>query len=365
MMLVKDIVQVFEKFAPLSLQESYDNSGLIIGDGNMPVNGVLITIDVTDAVLDEALSLNCNMIVSHHPLIFSGLKKLTGKGLIQRCVVKAIKNDIAIFSCHTNADSVKAGVSGRMADMLSLQNREILAPLKGELKKLVTFVPTVHADKVREAIFNVGAGHIGNYDSCSYNVLGKGTFRANDDANPFVGEKGELHYEEEVRVEVIFPKYIQSELIPALLKAHPYEEVAYDIYPLENTFNHVGMGIIGELEVEMDEMAFLLRLKQVFKTGGIRYTQLLNKKVKKVALCGGSGSGLLPDAIRLGADCFITGDFKYHQFFDADGKILIADIGHYESEQFTKEIFYELLMKNLPKFAVHFSSINTNPINYL
>ncbi|MDP4186251.1 MAG: Nif3-like dinuclear metal center hexameric protein, partial [Bacteroidota bacterium] len=269
------------------------------------------------------------------------------------------------YAAHTNIDSVAGGVSGRMCDKLGLTNRSILSPLQNHLKKLVTFVPLAQAEQVRQALFQSGAGVIGNYDQCSYNLEGSGTFRGNDQTHPFVGSKGELHFEKEIRIETIFPKHIQNNVIRALLESHPYEEVAYDIYPLDNEFPTVGMGMIGELPEPVEEVEFLQKVKQAFECKVIRYTKPLKHPVKKVALCGGAGSSLLGMAIASGADVFITGDFKYHQFFDAEDRIMIADIGHFESEQFTKEVFSEILTKKFPKFALHLSGIKTNPVNYL
>ena len=364
-MLLKQITQYVESIAPLAFQESYDNSGLIIGHPDDEISGILITLDITEEILDEAIRKGLNLIICHHPIVFSGIKKLNSKNYIERCVAKAIKNDIAIYAAHTNLDSVFGGVNSKICEKLELQNCKILAPIPQFLKKLVTFVPVADAEKVRTAIFEAGAGHIGNYDSCSYNVNGRGTFRGNDKTNPYVGEKNQLHFEEEVRIETIFPKHIQSKVIQALLQAHPYEEVAYDIYPLENDYQQAGIGMIGELAEVMDEISFLKKLKAIFGCEVVKHTQLLGKPIRKVAVCGGAGSSYLSKAIAQKADIFVSGDFKYHQFFDAEKQIVIADIGHYESEQFTKEVFYELLTKKFPKFAVHLSAINTNPVSYL
>ena len=361
---IKNITTFFEDLAPLKLQESYDNAGLIVGDSNIEVNSVLVTLDVTEEVVEEAIKLNAQLIVSHHPIVFSGLKKITGKNYVEKILLKAIKNDIAIYAAHTNLDSITGGVNGKICEKLGLENCKILQPVSGQLKKLVTFIPVEHTDKIREEIFAAGAGHIGNYDSCSFNLEGEGTFRGGEDTNPYVGKKGKINSEKEIRFETIFPAYLQGKIIGALLNAHPYEEVAYDIYPLDNKFDKVGMGMLGILPDEKSESDFLIQLKKTFKTGIIKHTALLNKNVKKVAVCGGSGSFLLNQAIAAGADFFVTGDFKYHQFFDAENKIVIADIGHFESEQFTKELFYELLTKNFPKFAVHLSEVNTNPVFY-
>ncbi|MFA5328959.1 MAG: Nif3-like dinuclear metal center hexameric protein [Prolixibacteraceae bacterium] len=363
-MQIKEITQFIESVAPLALQESYDNAGLILGQPDDEISGVLISLDITEEIIDEAIAKNLNLVVAHHPIIFSGIKKLNGKNYIERCVIKAIKNNIAVYAAHTNLDSVFGGVNSKICEKIDLQNCRILAPIPDFLKKLVTFVPTEHAEKIRQALFDAGAGNIGNYDSCSFNQNGTGSFRGNDRANPFVGEKNQLHYENETRIETVFPKNIQSRVIQALLEAHPYEEVAYDIYPLENEYTQAGIGMIGELQEPMEETEFLEKLKNTFNCRVIKHTHLSGNPLKRVAVCGGSGSSYLKNAIAQQADIFISGDFKYHQFFDAEQKIVIADIGHFESEQFTKEVFYELLTKKFPKFAVHLSAINTNPVNY-
>jgi len=364
-MRLKEITRYIESVAPLAFQESYDNAGLIIGQPDDEISGILITLDVTEDILDEAIRKNLNLIIAHHPIIFSGIKKLNGKNYIERCIAKAIKNDIAIYAAHTNLDSVFGGVNSKICEKLVLQNCRILAPTPSFLKKLVTFVPIADAAKVRNAILEAGAGNIGNYDSCSFNQNGNGTFRGNDQTNPYVGEKNQLHTEEETRIETIFPKHIQSKVIQALLQAHPYEEVAYDIYPLDNEYTQAGIGMIGELQEPIDELDFLQKVKDAFKCKVVKHTQLLGKPIRRVAVCGGSGSTYLNMAMAQKADIFISGDFKYHQFFDAENQIIVADIGHYESEQFTKEVFYELLTKKFPKFAVHLSDFNTNPVIYL
>lgn len=364
-MTVQSICRIIEEFAPLALQESYDNAGLLVGLPQMEVSGILICIDVTEEIVDEAICKNCNMILSHHPLIFGGLKRITGQNEVQRFVIKAIKNDIAIYAAHTNIDNVLHGVSGRMAEKIGLQHVSVLQPKQGFLSKLVTFVPQDHAEKVRNALFEAGAGNIGNYDSCSYNMQGFGTFRASENATPFVGKTGEIHSEPETRVEVILPQYAESAVLKALLSTHPYEEPAFDLIPLKNKWKEAGSGVVGELPEAEEAEAFLLRLKEIFHVPAIRHTRLTGKKIKRIALCGGSGSSFLADAIRADADVFISGDFKYHEFFNAEGKIVIADIGHYESEQFTKELFYEIITKKLPTFAIQISDIKTNPINFL
>lgn len=362
---IKEVISAIERFAPLNYQENYDNAGLIVGNSDVEVKGVLLCLDSIEATIDEAVSKKCNLVIAHHPIVFSGLKSITGKNYIERTIIKAIKNDIAIYAAHTNLDNVKQGVNKKIADKIGLQHLTILSPKSNELKKLVCFVPKAHVNEVRNALFNSGCGEIGNYDQCSFNLEGTGTFRAGENTNPFVGNRGEMHQEEEIRVETIFESHKQSKIISAMIAAHPYEEVAYDIYPLSNKNKEVGSGMVGELAVEMSETDFLHHLKQTFKAKGIRYTDLRNRKVKKIAVCGGSGSFLLPQAIQQNCDVFVTADFKYHQFFDTENKIVIADIGHYESEQFTVEIFDAIIKENFSTFATYFSETKTNPINYL
>lgn len=364
MHIVSDVVKVLEGFAPLQYQESYDNCGLQIGRLSDPVTATLLTLDVTEQVVDEALVLGANFILSHHPLIFGGVKSLTGKTDAERAIIKAIQNNISIYASHTCIDNHFRGVSYKMAEKLGLTNIQPLQAQAGQLFKLVTFIPTDYLETVRTAIFEAGAGHIGDYDCCSYSVSGEGTFRASENANPFVGEKGTLHTEPEKRFETIFPKHLEKKVIQALLKAHPYEEVAFDIYPVTNKNPLSGAGAIGEVQSLMEEETFLEKIKEVFAAPCVRHTRLLGKPIKKVAMCGGSGSFMLSGAMAQNADIFISADFKYHQFMDAENKIIIADIGHYESEQYILEVFYELLSKNFSKFANYFTKVNTNPINY-
>ena len=363
-MKIKDIIRVFENFAPLPYQENYDNAGLQIGKYNQDVKAAVLCIDITEEVVEEALKLNANLIISHHPLIFTKLHKITDSNYVERTISKAIKSNIAIYTVHTNLDNVSHGVNKIISSKLDLKNEQILSPLKNDLKKLVTFVPVDHIEKVRLAVFNAGAGKIGKYSSCSFNIKGEGTFKAGKSATPFVGKKNQIHFEKEIRFETIYPDYLQNKILDALFSAHPYEEVAYDIYLLGNINPTVGAGMIGKLQHPIDNLDFLKLLSKIFKTTAIRYTNNLSKKqmIKKVALCGGSGSFLIKEAIAQNADVFITGDIKYHQFFEAEDKIIIADIGHYESEQFTTEIFYNVLKEKFPNFAVYFTKVNTNPV---
>lgn len=364
MPLIKDITSAIEAFAPLNLQEDYDNAGLITGNANAECTGVLFSLDCTEAVIEEAIQKKCNLIVAHHPIVFKGLKKLTGSNYVERTVISSIKNDVAIYACHTNIDNVIDGVNAKIAQKLGLKNIKILSPKSELLKKLVVFVPATHADAVREAILSNGGGNIGNYSHCSFNIQGTGTFMGNDNTNPFVGEQNKLHKEAEVRMETVFEAQNQNRIVSAMISVHPYEEVAYDIYPLQNKHLKIGSGIIGELENEVSEKAFMTAVKTSFNLNTLKHTPLTNKNIKKVAVCGGSGQFLLKNAIASKADSYITSDFKYHEFFDADGKILLLDIGHFESEQFTPELFYEIITEKFPKFAIHLSKTNTNPVNY-
>lgn len=364
-MLVKDIMGAIEVVAPVIYQESYDNCGLQVGEATDEVTGVLLTLDVTEEVLDEAMHNKCNMIVAHHPLIFSGLKCISGRNYVERIVRKAIKNDICIYAAHTNLDNMYDGVNAKIAEKLGLVNTRILSAKTNTLSKLYTYAPINIADTVRDALFAAGAGHIQQYRECSFNTRGTGTFRAEEGTNPAIGEAGGARESiEEVKIEVIVEKHSESRVLKALFENHTYEEVAYEIIPLPNPNQHIGAGMVGDLPVPMTEVDFLAHLNRQMKTDCIRHTALAGGEVKKIAICGGSGSFLLKDAIGAGADVFITGDFKYHQFFDAEGKIIIADIGHYESEQYTPEIFETILRKKFPTFAILLSNINTNPVKY-
>lgn len=364
-MKVREICSYLDRVIPLSYQENYDNSGLQIFDGDSETGSALLAVDITEDVVDEAISTGCGLIITHHPLIFFPVKKITGKNHTERIIIKALKNNISVYSAHTNLDSVYGGVSWKMSEKLSLQDVRVLAPLKGRLLKLVTFIPESHLDKVREAVFEAGAGVVGNYDRCSFNAEGYGTFRGNEHSSPYAGKKGELHHENEIRFETILLSHLKDDVIKALLDSHPYEEVEYDIYMLENEYQMAGAGCVGELVSEMTETDFLLKLSEVFGSEGIRYSTPLNRMVKKVALCGGAGSGFIGDAIKNGADVYVTGDVKYHDFVNVSGEILLADIGHFEGEKFSTEILYDLIIKKFPTFALRFSERNTNPINYL
>jgi dinuclear metal center YbgI/SA1388 family protein len=358
------VVQFLEGYAPPNYQEGYDNSGLIVGDLEQEIRATLVALDCTEQIVDEAIATGCNLIITHHPIVFKGLKSFTGKSYVERVVLKAIRNDIALYAIHTNLDHVKNGVNGVIADRLGLQNTRILMPRQGILKKLITFCPTASAAGVRAALFAAGAGHIAGYSGCSFNVEGLGTFEAGAGTDPYVGEIGTPHQEAEIRIETIFKAQDERKVLVALLESHPYEEVAYDVYTLENHLDQVGAGMVGWLPREMGGTEFLAFVKEKMKTAVIRHTALLPKMIKKVAVCGGSGSSLLKQAIAARADAFVTADFKYHEFFDAEDKLIIADIGHFESEQFTSDLLVGIIKEKFPNFAIRLTEHNTNPINY-
>ncbi len=360
---IKDITGYLSEMAPLAYQESYDNAGLIVGDGGASVTGVLISLDVTEEVVDEAISSTCNLIVAHHPIVFKGLKKLTGSTYVERTVIKAIQNNVAIYATHTNLDNVLGGVNSEIAATIGLSNTKILAPKNDVLTKIVTFCPTSDTGTVLNALHDAGAGHIGNYTHCSFRVAGTGAFKPNEKAKPHIGAKNALEHVNEDRLELIFPSHLQKRIVEALNMAHPYEEVAYYATTLTNPNQEVGSGMIGELEMEMDQDDFLALLKDRFGLKIVKYTPYPGK-IRKVAVCGGSGSFLLNNAKQHGAQAFVTADFKYHEFFDAEGKILIADIGHYESEVITKNLLHRILNQKFTNIALRLSKANTNPVRY-
>jgi dinuclear metal center YbgI/SA1388 family protein len=363
-MKVNDVLKILEELAPLSYTEDFDNTGLLVGDKNAEVSGILVTLDTLEAVVDEAIDNDCNLILSFHPIIFSGLKKIAGNSYVERVVAKALKNDINIFSIHTALDNAWHGVNSMICEKLGLSQKQILIPQSGTIKKLITFVPKNDIEVVRDALFTAGAGEIGNYSNCSFTIGGTGSFKGNEDSAPVVGKKGETHFEDEIQLGVTFQKHLETKIIQALFKAHPYEEVAYEVTTLENTNQHIGMGMTGILEEEVLEEDFLQKLKTTFNCGCIRHSAKCGKPIKKVAVLGGSGSFAIEAAKRKGADVFVTADLKYHDFFKAEKDILLADIGHYESEQFTKDLIVSFLNKKITNFAIVLSQINTNPITY-
>jgi dinuclear metal center YbgI/SA1388 family protein len=363
-MKIREITSFLETLASPALQESYDNVGLLIGDPDWNCTGIITSLDATEAVVQEAIDKKCNLIVAHHPIIFSGLRRITGKNYVEQTIITAIKNDIAIYAIHTNLDNVLHGVNASMADKLGLINRKILQPKKDSLKKLFTFVPVEFAENVRSAIFNAGGGHISNYSECSFNTAGQGTFKPGEGTNPFTGKRGIRHTEDEIKIEMIFPTWQEKAILAAMIDAHPYEEVAYDIIALDNQNQQVGSGLVGDLPNSLDENEFLTLLKEKFNLFVIRHTTLLGKPVRRIALCGGAGSFLIGAAEAAEADFYLTGDVKYHEFFDANNRLVFADIGHYESEQFTIDLLFDVLTQKFPTFAIQKTGVKTNPVHY-
>ena len=363
-MIVQDVINQLEDLAPLAYAEEFDNVGLLVGDNQAEVTGILVTLDTLPEVVDEAISENCNLIVSFHPIIFKGLKSITGNSYVERVVQKAIKNDIAIFAIHTALDNALEGVNAELCKRLGLKNKSILIPQSGTIKKLTTFVPKQDAETVRTALFEAGGGALGKYENCSFNSEGLGTFQGNDEANPTIGKANEFQSVEETRIDIVYAKHLESKILKALFQAHPYEEVAHELSTLDNKNQHIGMGMIGELDTPMSEHDFLAFVKQTMKCEMIKHSKGLKKPIQKVAVLGGSGSFAIGAAKAAGADAFVTSDLKYHDFFSAEHQILLMDIGHYESEQYTKNLLVTYLKKKIPNFAVLLSKINTNPVKY-
>lgn len=364
-MKIKEIISVLEEMAPLAYAEDFDNVGLLVGNNEDEATGALICHDALESVIDEAIEKKCNLVVCFHPILFSGIKKITGKNYVERSILKAIKNDIAIFAVHTALDNHQEGVNKIFCNALGLQNTKILVPKQNFIQKLVTYTIPDNAEEVRNALFNAGAGRIGNYEDCSFNSKGIGTYMGNENSNPEIGERFEFVQGEEIKIEVTFEKHLQSKILKALLTSHVYEEVAYEIYDLQNTHQNIGLGMIGELSSEMNEIEFLKMVKEKMECGVIRHTNFLNKPIKKVAVLGGSGSFAINNVIQAGADAYLTADLKYHNFYEAENKILLADIGHFESERYIKNHIVDYLIKKIPNFAFVLSQINTNPVKYL
>ncbi|MFC4262301.1 Nif3-like dinuclear metal center hexameric protein [Ferruginibacter yonginensis] len=363
-MIIKDIVAFLETIAPTSLQESYDNAGLIVGNAQQQCSGAVVCLDVTEAVLDEAIAHQYNLIIAHHPIVFTGLKKLNGKNYVERIVIKAIQHNIALYAIHTNLDNVLQGVNAAIAAKLGLTNTQVLLPKNAILQKLVVFVPQTHVSTLQEALFKAGAGNIGHYSECSFTSTGIGSFKPGDNTNPYIGTIGERYTAEEVKLEVVFESWQQANIVTAMVQNHPYEEVAYEIYTLQNTYQQIGSGLVGQLTTAITETTLLALLGQQFNPHCIKHTQKTGKPIQKIALCGGAGSFLIAQAKAVGADVYITADLKYHEFFDADNQLLLVDIGHYESEQFTIELLFELLSNKFLNFALLKTGVNTNPVQY-
>jgi len=364
-MKIKEILTVLEEMAPLAYAEDFDNVGLLVGDIDDEATGILVCHDALESVIDEAIAKKHNLVVCFHPILFSGIKKITGKNYVERAVLKAIKNDIAIYAVHTALDNHQNGVNKIFCEALELLNTEVLVPKQNFIHKLVTYTIPENVEKLRNALFDVGAGKIGNYEDCSFNSKGIGTYMGNENSNPEIGERFEFVEAEEIKIEVTFEKHLQSKLLKALFSNHVYEEVAYEIYDLQNTHQNIGLGMIGEFPAEMNELDFLRFVKEKMECGGIRHSNFTGKTIKKVAVLGGSGSYAIKNAMQAGADAYLTADLKYHNFYEAENKLLLADIGHFESERYTKNYIVDYLTKKIPNFAVDLSQINTNPVKYL
>ncbi len=363
-MIVNQITDILEELAPLTYAEDFDNVGLLVGDKKAEVSGVLVTLDTLENVVDEAIAKKCNLIVSFHPIVFSGLKKITGANYVERVVIKAIQHNIAIYSMHTALDNSIFGVNAKICEILGIENGKILIPKKGTIKKLVTYVPVADKNQLLQSLFDAGAGNIGNYSDCSFTVEGTGSYKAGENANPVKGDIGKTHHEPETQISVTYPIASEKKILNTLFKNHPYEEVAYEIFAIENVNQNIGMGMIGELSSSQTETDFMEMLKKKMNVSVIRHTDLLGKRIKKVAVLGGSGAFAIGAAKAKEADIFITADVKYHQFYEAEGKMIIADIGHFETEQFTKNLLVDYLKKKIPNFAIHLSESKTNPIKY-
>ena len=363
-MTISEVSEILDGLAPLHHAEDFDNVGLLVGNPKENVKGILVTLDTLENVVDEAIDKGCNLIVSFHPIVFKGLKRFIGANYVERAVMKAITKNIAIYSMHTALDNSRLGVNAKICEVLGLENTQIMIPKKGTIKKLVTYVPKDKLDEVRQALFNVGAGSIGNYDNCSFNIDGLGSFRPGQNSTPTIGEQGKVHFEKEVQLNMLFDAAMEKRVVKAMYGAHPYEEIAYEITTLENPNQHIGMGMVGDLSNDMDESDFLEFLKLKMNAQVVRHSQLMGKRVRRIAVLGGSGAFAIAAAKKAKADVYVTADVKYHQFFEAEGELVIADIGHFETEQFTKNLLVDFLKEKIPNFAVTLSESITNPIKY-
>ncbi len=364
-MKIQEVVEHLNgRFLPC-YQEGWDNCGLLVGDAMQEITGTLVCLDVTMPVIEEAMEKGCNLIVSHHPLIYKGVMRLTPATETGRMLLQLAQQGICVYAAHTDLDKLSWGVSGELIQRLGVENYQVLEPVEGALKKLVTYCPTSHATKVREALWEAGAGEIGNYKHCSYQVHGEGTFCAGTSAHPYVGEIGQLHYEKESRIEVIYESRMEKKLVKKLLLAHPYEEPAFDLIALTNSYARIGLGAYGVLPQPMPTEQFLARVKETLHLPHLRCSALNNTTIEKVAVCGGSGASLIGKAKSIGADIYLCGDLKYHEFQQAEGSIILADIGHYESEQFAKEIIYREISEKFSNFATQISERDKGFICYV
>lgn len=368
-MLIKEIIDAIESIAPLPLQEEWDNCGVQVGPTDNECTGVMVCVDCTPVVVEEAIAMNCNLIVSHHPLIFGGIKQLTGKTEAERCVINAVTAGLTIYSSHTALDNSPNGISHRMASLLGLEDVDVLVPREADQLKLVAYVPVSKLDDVRLALFDAGAGAIGNYDFCSFATDGRGSFRALDGANPYVGEVSQLHFEDESRLEVLLPRWKRRDVELALRQVHPYEEPAYEFSEVVAASRPAGSGCVGHLPQPMTVAQLALFAKERFGCQAVRLScyhgDPMVHTVRRVAVCGGAGGSFIGAVKRSGADAYITADLRYHDFVDYGKRLALIDVGHFNSEQCAKEIFYQLICEKFPNFAVHTSKNEKNPIQYL
>ena len=361
---LKTLLDNIEGWAPLALQEDYDNAGLILGNPQATVHKALVCLDITPEVVDEAIQLHADLVISHHPAIFKGIKRINPASRLGYMIKQSLCHDIAWYAMHTNLDNTLDGVNSYLAKQLGLQTPRPLIPLKGLYGKLQVYVPSSHAEQLRQALAEAGCGISPKYDHCSFSSQGEGRLRALENARPFVGEPGQLHVEPECKIECLYPVHKTRQVMAVLLASHPYEEPAFDLMPLENTAADKGSGIIGILETPCTETAFLDRLKTLTGVPCIRHSGFKGRQIRKVALCGGSGGSFIHAACGQGADVYITGDLKYHDFTDAETGTWLVDIGHHESEQFAKQLIFNHLTKNFPNFAVSISEQGMNPVSY-
>lgn len=364
-MKIQDVFPVLEELAPLAYAESFDNVGLLVGDQKEELSGILVCHDALEEVIEEAISHKCNLIVCFHPILFAPIKKLTGKNYVERAILKAIKNDIAIYAIHTALDNHKNGVNKIFCDALGLTNTKILIPKEKFIKKLEVYTVPENEVQLRNALFAAGAGRIGNYDNCSFSLTGTGTYQGDENSNPKIGKRGEFKMADEVKISVTFESHLEDPILQAMHDNHIYEEIAYELYELLNAHQNIGLGMIGELETPLSESDFFQHVQKTMNAQGIRHSAFLNKEIKTVAVLGGSGAFAIKNAIQQGADVFLTADLKYHDYYQTEKKMIVADIGHYESESYTKKYISDFLIKKLPNFAVVSSNVNTNPIKYL
>ena len=364
-MKIKEVIQFLEQKFPLHWQEDFDNCGVQCGDKERELTGIVVCFDMSEAVIDEALAQGSNMVISHHPIIYKhGLKKIEPTNRVGKIIYKALENKILLYSMHTNIDSGKAGGNVLFAKKLELQNLSVLVPKENQFCKLVVFVPAENSALLKEAMFKIGCGNIGNYSHCSYSCEGIGSFKPLTGVNPHIGKHNRLERVDEERIEMIFPKNIKRQVIETLYGHHPYEEPAFDIITLENQNREVGLGRIGLLPTSMLAKDFILYIKEKLNLDFVKFSGNRDAEIKKVAVCGGGGASFISEALTAGVNAYITGDLKYHDFFIPENKMLLIDIGHFEGEHFIREIITSLLQENFNTFATHFTEVEIPVIHH-